>query len=176
MPFNTQARFKYLIFINFFMVDTITQVSIQEKMRPNHCFGCGLDNPHGLHIKSYWEGEEVIGTWTPKDYMTGPPNFLYGGTSASLIDCHSVNAALAYLNKELGFEEAFSPALFMVTGSLTIKYLKPVPLKPVDLRSTVKKVDGRKYTVETTISCDGVICVIGEVIAIRIDADRFSKT
>ena len=57
----------------------------------------------------------------------------------------------------------------MVTGSMNIKYLKPVPLKPVGLRATITKVDRRKYTVETTISYDGVVCITGKVIAIGID-------
>ncbi len=151
----------------------MTEQSIQEKMRPNHCFGCGHDNPHGLQIESYWEGDEVICSWTPKDYMTGPPNYLYGGTSASLIDCHSVNAAVAYANRVLGNEETFSTDLYMVTGTMTIKYLKPVPLKMVFLRSKITKVDGRKYTVETVLESDGVVCVTGEVIAIKIDVDSF---
>ncbi|MBV1883853.1 MAG: PaaI family thioesterase [Pseudomonadales bacterium] len=150
------------------------EVSIQEKMRPNHCFGCGLDNPHGLQIRSYWDGDgdEVICSWTPKDHMTGPPNFLYGGTSASLIDCHSVNAAVAFLNRQQGFEEEFNQELRMVTGTMTVKYLKPVPMKPLDLRAVITKVDGRKYTVKSTISCDGTLCVTGEVIAIRINAGQ----
>ena len=151
----------------------MAQRSIQSKMRPNHCFGCGHDNPHGLQIESYWEGDEVVCNWTPKDYMTGPPNYLYGGTSASLIDCHSVNAAVAYANKKLGYEETFSPDLHMVTGTMTIKYLKPVPLQLLFLRAKIIKVDGRKYTVQTTIECDGVVCVTGEVIGIQINADNF---
>ncbi len=151
----------------------MTETSIQEKLRPNHCFGCGHDNPEGLHIESYWDGDEVVCSWTPKDHMTGPPNHLYGGTSASLIDCHSVNAAVAYANRQLGNDEKFDPTLFMVTGTMNIKYLKPVPLREVFLRAKIAKVDGRKYTVETTLESDGVVCVTGEVIAIKINADKF---
>lgn len=100
--------------------------------------------------------------------MTGLPNHLYGGTSASLIDCHSVNAAIAYANRELGFEETFSPDVRVVTGTMIIKYLKPVPLKSVFLRAKITKVEGRKYTVQTTIECDGVVCVAGEVMLLRL--------
>ena len=89
----------------------MTGAYIQEKLRPNHCFGCGLDNPYGLQIHSVWEGDEVVCRWTPKDYMTGPPNFLYGGISASLIDCHSVNAAVAYANRQAGHDDVFDPEL-----------------------------------------------------------------
>lgn len=147
----------------------MSAVSIQEKMRPNHCFGCGLDNPYGLQIESHWDGDEVVCRWTPKDYMTGPPERLYGGMSASLIDCHSVNAALAYANRQQGTEDNFALDLSMVTGTMTIKYLKPVPMSEVELRATIEKVDGRKYMVKTSLLCEGVVCVTGDVIAIRIE-------
>jgi acyl-coenzyme A thioesterase PaaI-like protein len=147
----------------------MTGAYIQEKLRPNHCFGCGPDNPYGLQIHSYWKGDEVVCRWTPEDYMTGPPNHLYGGISASLIDCHSVNAALAWANRQAGHEERFDPGLVMVTGTMTIKYLKPVPMKEVELRARVEKVEGRKYTVHTDLLCDGVPCVSGDVLAIRVE-------
>lgn len=146
----------------------MTGAYIQEKLRPNHCFGCGLDNPYGLQIHSVWEGDEVVCRWTPKDYMTGPPNFLYGGISASLIDCHSVNAAVAYANRQAGHEDVFDPDLFMVTGTMTIKYHKPVPMREVELRARIAKVEGRKYLVHTDILSNGERCVSGEVLAIRI--------
>ncbi len=144
------------------------QECIQEKMRPNCCFGCGLDNPHGLQINSYWDGDEVVCSWSPEDYMTGPPDYLYGGTSASLIDCHSVNAAVAYANKMEGHEDKYDQNIRMVTGTMTVKYLNPVPMKPVKLTATIEKVEGRKYTVKTTLKSGNETCVVGEVLAILI--------
>jgi len=31
------------------------------------CYGCGRLNEHGLRIKSYWDGEESVATYTPED-------------------------------------------------------------------------------------------------------------
>ncbi len=55
----------------------------------NQCVGCGNENPHGLKIKSYWDGNESICTWKPEDFHTaGWPNVLYGGIISGIIDCH----------------------------------------------------------------------------------------
>ena len=55
----------------------------------SHCYGCGSLNEKGLQIKSFWDGEESVCTYTPRDYHTAIPGFVYGGLIASLIDCHS---------------------------------------------------------------------------------------
>jgi acyl-coenzyme A thioesterase PaaI-like protein len=144
------------------------KISIQEKMRPNECFGCGQDNPFGLQIESHWEGDEVVCKWTPKNYMIGPPTYLYGGISASLIDCHSVNTALSYAHKKIGNDDQYDRSIQMVTGSMNIRYVKPVPMNEVELRATVEKVEGRKYFIKTTLFSAGVACVEGEVLAIQL--------
>lgn len=44
----------------------------------NHCWGCGNENPDGLKIKSYWEGNESVCTWKPKGFHTsGWPHAFY---------------------------------------------------------------------------------------------------
>ncbi len=80
-----------------------------------------------------------------KEYMIGPPNYLYGGISASLIDCHSVNTALSYAHRKTGNDKKYDRSIQMVTGSMNLRYVKPVPMSEVELRATVEKVDGRKY-------------------------------
>jgi len=34
-------------------------VAIQDQMTGNHCWGCGADNPEGLQLKSFWDGERA---------------------------------------------------------------------------------------------------------------------
>ncbi|OHD65855.1 MAG: hypothetical protein A2176_03300 [Spirochaetes bacterium RBG_13_51_14] len=59
----------------------------------SHCYGCGRLNPDGLHIRSYWYGEESVCTFKPREYHTAFPGFVYGGLIASVIDCHSTGTA-----------------------------------------------------------------------------------
>ena len=61
-----------------------------------HCFGCGRLNRDGLHLKSYWDGDESVCRYTPPSHFTGGfPGYLYGGLIASLIDCHAAGTASA---------------------------------------------------------------------------------
>ena len=71
--------------------------SIQELYPADfaHCYGCGKLNPHGLHLASAWEGDEVVARFTPQPQHTSLPGFVYGGLIASLIDCHAIGTASA---------------------------------------------------------------------------------
>ena len=55
-----------------------------------HCFGCGSLNAQGLQIKSHVEGNEVVCRWQPPPDHIGHPGIVYGGTIASIIDCHAM--------------------------------------------------------------------------------------
>jgi len=55
-----------------------------------------------------------------------------------------------------------------VTGTLNVRYMKPVPMAEVELRAKVVKVEGRKYSVITELKSEGVTCVSGEVLAIQL--------
>lgn len=144
--------------------------AIQDRLKNNHCYGCGADNPLGMQIKSHWDGEVSICSYLPrKEQSAGPEHFLYGGTIASLIDCHSIGTAIAnYYDVEeraIGSE----PPIWCVTGRLTVNYLKPTPIdRPVELRAKIKDCAERKTTVSCTLSSDGIVVAEGEVIAVRV--------
>ena len=70
--------------------------AFQDEMVGNYCWGCGADNPAGLHLKSYWDGEVAVAQWTPAhEYSAGPRHILNGGIIATLLDCHGVCTAVA---------------------------------------------------------------------------------
>ncbi len=136
------------------------------------CYGCGTLNEQGLHIKSYWDGEETICTFTPRPYHTAIPGYVYGGLIASLIDCHSTGTAAAAAYRAQGRAMDSDPPLRFVTGSLHVDYLRPTPIDEVlELRSQIKEVKGRKVVVTTTLSVQGEVCARGEVVAIQIPED-----
>jgi len=138
----------------------------------SHCYGCGTLNEHGLHIQSYWNGDDSICTFRPRPYHTAVPGYVYGGLLASLIDCHGTGTASAAAYRAEGRAMDTNPPLRFLTASLKVDYLKPTPLG-VDLivKGTVKEVKGRKVVIEETISANGEVCVKGEVIAVRIPDD-----
>lgn len=133
------------------------------------CYGCGRLNEHGLQIKSHWDGEEAVCTYTPRSYHIAIPGYVYGGLIASLIDCHSTGTAAAAAYRAAGRPMETSPALRFVTASLHVDYLKPTPLGvPLELRASVKEIKGRKVVVSTTLSANGEICARGEAVTVQV--------
>jgi acyl-coenzyme A thioesterase PaaI-like protein len=144
----------------------------------SHCYGCGRLNEYGLHIKSYWDGEETVCHFHPKPYHTAIPGYIYGGLIASIIDCHSTGTAAAAAYRAEGRAMDTQPPLRFVTGSLHVDYLKPTPLgnDSLDLRSQIKEIKGRKVVVTTTLSVRGEICARGEVVAVRMPEQLIPQT
>ncbi|MBE9468533.1 MAG: PaaI family thioesterase [Bacteroidetes bacterium] len=50
------------------------------------CFGCSPKNEHGLKLEFYEDGEYVISSWEPVDYLQGYINVLHGGIQTTLLD------------------------------------------------------------------------------------------
>jgi acyl-coenzyme A thioesterase PaaI-like protein len=140
------------------------------------CYGCGRLNEHGLQIKSYWDGDEAICTFTPKPYHTAIPGYVYGGLIASLIDCHSTGTAAAAAYRAEGRPMGSEPHLRFVTGSLHVDYLKPTPIEgPLELRSRVMEIKGRKVRVSTELAVQGEVCARGEVVAVMLPDQMWEK-
>lgn len=144
--------------------------AIQDKMPGNNCYGCGPDNTKGMQIKSYWEGEVSVCRYSPRpEQCAGPLQYVYGGTIASLIDCHSVcTAASNYYRKE-GRDTGAAPEIWCVTGRLTVNYLEPTPIdQEIELRATIEVCAEKKTTVKCRLYSGGVQTAEGDVIAIRV--------
>ena len=134
----------------------------------SHCYGCGRLNEDGLHIKSYWDGDETVCTYTPRPYHIALPGYVYGGLIASLIDCHCTGTASAAAYRAAGREMGTQPPIRFVTGSLHVDYVRPTPLGvPLEVRARVKEIKGRKVVMTATLSADGQVCARGEVVAIQ---------
>jgi len=138
--------------------------------RGNHCWVCGNENPHGLYIKSYWDGDESVCTWKAEDYYTaGWPHVLNGGIISGLIDCHCVLTAFASYYRDKSPQEQENPPYWFATGSLKIDFLKPVAIdKPVELRASIKEMTERKAFIKCSLYSEGEECARGEVMAVRV--------
>lgn len=148
----------------------MSDVAIQDQLKGNLCFGCGADNPDGLQIKSYWDGESALCTYTPAPFhCAGPRNVLNGGIIATLIDCHCICTALADAYRREGRDIGSDPILWYATGNLTVDYLRPAPIAgPVTLRARAASVTDRKSHVECVMSYDGKETARGSVVAVRV--------
>lgn len=134
----------------------------------SHCYGCGRLNGEGHQIKSYWDGEETVCRYRPREYHMAVPGYVYGGLLASLIDCHATGTASAASTRAEGLSMASEAAHRYVTASLQVDYLRPTPIDAeLTLRGIIEEIKGRKVIVNVTLSAAGEVCARGKVVAVR---------
>lgn len=51
-----------------------------------NCFGCAPNNPCGLKMEFYEDGDDIVCFWTPDDNYQGWLKTLHGGIQATLMD------------------------------------------------------------------------------------------
>lgn len=88
--------------------------------QPNsrHCFVCGVENPAGLALTFYeQEPATVVAEYTVPEHFQGYPGIAHGGIVAAMLD--EILGRTAMVGDQTHF---------MMTGRLTIRYRKPVPV------------------------------------------------
>ena len=123
-----------------------------------------------MQIKSYWDGTVSRCTYLPRpEQCAGPTQYLYGGTIASLIDCHCVCTSIANYYQRDGFGIGEGPTIWCVTGGLEVRYLAATPIdQPVELRATISECTDKKTILDCTLSSGGEVTAEGLVIAVRV--------
>lgn len=149
------------------------RIAFQDQGSVHHCHGCGATNEKGLRLKSYWDGEGAIAHWRARPHHCGGSReTLFGGIIASLIDCHSLNLAIANAYQAEGRAIGSAPRIGYVTANMNINYLKPTPIDElIELRATIVKLQGRKAWVDCMLSTSGILRARGEVLGVRVHWD-----
>ena len=141
--------------------------SLQEHYAPNSiCYGCGPANEHGLRIRSFAQGDEVVADWTPEKHHEAFPGVLNGGIIGSLLDCHSNWTAAHHLTQARGEEHI----VCTVTADFHVKLMRPTPSDgPVHLVARVADVDGDKVIVDAELHAGGKLCATcrGTFVAVK---------
>jgi uncharacterized protein (TIGR00369 family) len=78
----------------------------------SYCFGCGQDNPKGLHLVNRYEGDRSVMELTVEKEQCGFPGILHGGITFTMMD-------------EVMHYAIFKRGLESVTISVTIDFLSP---------------------------------------------------
>src|SRR5437016_2971101 len=116
----------------------------------NECFGCGKDNPDGMHLEFFFDEEHLRARcdFTLAKRYQGPPGHTHGGIIATILD-----EAMGKINK--------LRHVIALTKKMDIEYMKPVPLgQPLSVIGFERKVDGRKHT-----NAAEIVNAAGEVLA-----------
>jgi len=149
----------------------VNELSFQDQGSVRYCHGCGADNEKGLRIKSYWDGDEAVARWRAQaHHCGGTPDRLNGGIIASLIDCHSLNLAIARAYRDERRAIGSTPRIGYVTANLNVAYLKPTPLgETLELRARIDKLEGRKIWVSCSLTALGELRATGTVLGVRVN-------
>ncbi len=136
------------------------------QLQPNsrHCFVCGVENKHGLHLRFYEneEGDVIVET-TVSDHFQGYPGVVHGGIVASLVD-----EALGRVH----MGPADNPR-FMFTAKLTVQYRKPIPTeKPIRIVAHGIKKKRRSATSKAEIfGPDGELLAEADAVLVNVPED-----
>lgn len=127
------------------------------------CFGCSPDNPLGLHMEFFEDGDDVVSYWHPQEHFQGWTGVMHGGILATLID------------ETAGWVVMRKLQTSGVTSRLNLKYLRPVMLTEPQL--TVRaRITGQKrsyYTISVTLEDgNGKVCVEAELVYYAFDKER----
>jgi len=129
----------------------------------NHCFVCGRNNPHGLHLKFYESSPgEVTVEYTVPEQFQGYPGVVHGGVVAAILD--EVTG-----RTQMGGD----PPRFMFTARLDIRYRKNVPTgKPLRIVGRVKSSRERTATATGEIfGPDGDLLAEAEAVLVNVPDD-----
>lgn len=136
------------------------------KRLPSHtttCMGCGPDNPHGLQLVVHRRGDAVYSDVIFDERHIGAPGLAHGGAVAAACD------------DVLGFTLwiAGTPA---VTRSLTVEYLRPVPLhQPHRITAHIRSREGRAlHVMATGTDSDGAIRFTAIAVFVAVSTDHFA--
>ncbi len=121
------------------------------------CFVCGRDNPIGLHLQFYEDGQKVKADFTPQPEHQGWPGVVHGGIISTILD-ETVGRA------------CFLVDMWAVTGRMEVKFRKPVPIgQPFTCVGEIVKVYGRGLEAKGEIVlADGTIAAEANATYIKI--------
>ncbi|MGA9995414.1 MAG: PaaI family thioesterase [Pyrinomonadaceae bacterium] len=145
----------------------MAEKSLQEEYAPSSiCFGCGPANEHGLHIRSFAEGDEVVCEWMPQAMYESFPGMLSGGIIGTLLDCHSNWTAAHHLMQRNNLEHP--PCT--VTADYAVKLLRPTPTAgTIKLTARVVESKDDRAIVESELIAGGKVCATcrGTFVAVK---------
>ena len=141
-------------------------INRQLEVRDDHwCFGCGRQNPIGLKLTFYEDGDQVWAPWTPKREHQGYEGIVHGGLITTVLD--EVMGWAIYVRK-----------LWAVTGSINVRFRKPVRVgDELTCRAWVEAVSGRKVEVraQLILDSDGQVLSDGTAVFVRVSEEQANE-
>ena len=130
----------------------------------DNCFACGIKNPIGLRLKFKLEPETgtAVTETVIADHFNGWKGAVHGGIITTLLDETMVYACT-------------SSGWFTVTGTIEVKFHKPVPTgKKIVVTGRIIENRGRSISTLGTIELDGIILASAKAVLIPMRHEKNS--
>lgn len=130
------------------------------------CFGCAPNNPIGLHMEFYENGDEVVSFWRPQEHYQGWVGVMHGGIMATLAD------------EIAGWVVMRKMQTSGVTSRLNMRYLKPIMVsdEQVTLRAQITGQKRNYVTIAVALeNSKGEKCAEAEAVYCTFDAERAAQ-
>lgn len=119
------------------------------------CFGCCQENPFGLHMEFYEDGDDILCFWRPQAHLQGWIDTLHGGVQSTLID---------EIASWVVFRKLQTTG---VTTKLNVRFLHPIMTTEtqITLRARLREMRSNIAIIDVTIeNANGECCTEGEAI------------
>jgi acyl-coenzyme A thioesterase PaaI-like protein len=121
----------------------------------------GRSHPCSPDLTWHAEAHQIRGTVTFSQAFEGPPGHVHGGWVAGILD-HLMGMTHVHMGQ---------PGM---TSGLTVRYLKPTPLRQIIAISAVaEELDERRTQVNAEMRCAETITATATAIFVRVDRARF---
>ena len=131
-------------------------------VRSDHgCFGCGDNNPIGLHLRFEADGDSVRASFIPGPDHQGFGGIVHGGIISTLLD-----EAMAWATARAGF--------WAMTGEIRIRFRRPLNIgESTIVTGRVSGARGRLITTsgELALARDGSPIATGTATFVKVDAE-----
>ena len=125
----------------------------------NRCFGCGADNPVGLHLKKEYRGNRSHIEFTVQTEHAGHPGLMHGGITCVLFD-------------EVMYHSIARKGIVAVIARMEVDFRRPALVGDLLVcEAEVVKLEGRKIAVEATIDSGRKQGPIAEAKGLFIEVD-----
>ncbi len=114
-----------------------------------NCIGCAPNNPFGVHLEPYEEGDDIVARWKPSVNYQGWLDTLHGGIHALLLD------------EVCGWVVMRKLQTTGVTSKMELRYRRPVSTSGGELtvRAHIRDNVRNLYTIDAQlIDAEGRVC------------------
>jgi len=132
-------------------------MTVSKQPGSKMCFLCGVDNPIGLHLDFWTDGEQVWTDFTPREEHQGWPGVVHGGILATVLD--ETMGRVAFLHKE-----------WMVTVRMETTFRRPAtPGQPLRVTAHAEQWRGGRMTaIGQVLLADGSVAVEAHALYLRV--------